>query len=130
MKEAIRLAIKGGFLSDLQFVRFEEHQGSLVKVHFKQVDGDGYIKWDYKPSEFLQSHYFWMDLCKAAGLNDLDEANYDREPNQRYAWRLHWHRLVDHLAEGRSVETFFNNLLTLAKSSNSHSTAGQDEVRV
>ena len=40
---------------------------------------------------------------------------FKKEPmffiKQHIAWRFHWHRFIDHLAEGKSPDDFFNQLL-------------------
>ncbi len=45
---------------------------------------------------------FWKALGKA-----YDWPEYTSRP----AWKLHWHRFIDHLAEGGSIEDFFKSLV-------------------
>jgi hypothetical protein len=49
-------------------------------------------------SEHLQDPDFWKALSTARKWED---------PN---AWRFHWHRFIDHLAEGKDAESFFATL--------------------
>jgi hypothetical protein len=51
------------------------------------------------PLRALSEHFhdpdFWKALGKARDWQDAD------------AWRWHWHRFIDHLAEEKDVESFF-----------------------
>jgi hypothetical protein len=38
---------------------------------------------------------FWKALAKARKWEDAN------------AWRFHWHRFIDHLADGKDAESFF-----------------------
>jgi hypothetical protein len=49
-------------------------------------------------SEHLQDPDFWKALSTARKLEDTN------------AWRFHWHRLIDHLADGKDAESFFASL--------------------
>jgi hypothetical protein len=44
-------------------------------------------------SEHLQDPDFWKAL--STSRNDVN------------AWRFHWHRFIDHLADGKDAESFF-----------------------
>ena len=44
---------------------------------------------------------FWQALGKAMGWGGED---WDG------GWRKHWHRFIDHLAEGKDAESFFKDL--------------------
>ena len=46
-------------------------------------------------SEHLHDPDFWKALAKARKWEDAN------------AWRFHWHRFIDHLADGKDVESFF-----------------------
>lgn len=48
---------------------------------------------------------FWQFLYKQDRSIDIDGNDTMQE-----AWLYHWHRLIDHLAEGNSIESFFNGL--------------------
>jgi hypothetical protein len=45
--------------------------------------------------EHLHDPDFWKALATARKWEDVN------------AWRFHWHRFIDHLADGGNVETFF-----------------------
>ena len=66
---------------------------------------------------------FWQALGKSmgwTGKENCSECGYiweescwcDREYTHSVArWRHYWHRLIDHLAEGKSAESFFEEIL-------------------
>jgi hypothetical protein len=49
-------------------------------------------------SEHLQAPDFWKALATARKWEDIN------------AWRFHWHRFIDHLADGKDAESFFASL--------------------
>jgi hypothetical protein len=49
-------------------------------------------------SEHLQDPDFWKALATARKWEDIN------------AWRFHWHRFIDHLADGKDAENFFASL--------------------
>jgi hypothetical protein len=48
--------------------------------------------------EHLHDPDFWKALATARKWTDVN------------AWRFHWHRFIDHLADGGDVESFFGAL--------------------
>src|SRR6266446_10494025 len=46
-------------------------------------------------SEHLHDPDFWKALATARKWGDAN------------AWRFHWHRFIDHLADGKDAESFF-----------------------
>jgi hypothetical protein len=50
----------------------------------------------------LSEHFHDPDFWKALAL-----ARKWEDPN---AWRFHWHRFIDHLADGKDAESFFATL--------------------
>lgn len=50
---------------------------------------------------------FWKALGKAMWWGD---GRFKVSDWQTHGWLFHWHRLIDHLAEGKSVESFFEQL--------------------
>jgi hypothetical protein len=49
-------------------------------------------------SEHLQDPDFWKALATARNWEDTN------------AWRFHWHRFIDHLADGKDADSFFASL--------------------
>jgi len=103
MEQAIRKAIEGGY--DKRSLDAWQ-SGGLEQI------GCGLIVLD--PS-------FWQCLGKALGWSKscwhLAEDGHVpfRHPaacgNGMHSWQLHWHRFIDHLAEGKDAESFFAELL-------------------
>jgi hypothetical protein len=55
--------------------------------------------------------FFWQALGKARGWGELKLPN--RSPigqHEEGRWFFHWHRFIDHLAEGKDAESFFESL--------------------
>jgi hypothetical protein len=55
----------------------------------------------------LLDPHFWQALGKARGWKGSAGSFYGMNME---SWKLHWHRFVDHLAEGKDVESFFSSL--------------------
>ncbi len=47
---------------------------------------------------------FWQSFSKTIGLVDKCEA--EQSP-RRHMWKYYWHSFIDHLAEGKTLESFF-----------------------
>lgn len=69
--------------------------------------------------EALLDPLFWQSLGKAMGwgtgcnICSGDECINPKEhltKNHKYPWQIEWHRFIDHLAEGKSIELFFAEL--------------------
>lgn len=126
MERAIKKAIEGGYLYKGDKLLLDENVG-----HWFVSDGDGgYLI----PSEkiFLLDPAFWQALGKSLGWWKIDEFGYEVKPllnsreykagntiwsvehveNMPFSWVTHWHRFIDHLAEGKSVDEFFDKLLS------------------
>jgi len=65
------------------------------------------------PNIFLDSE-FWQFLGKALGWKDKDEdITIEMEMVHGMVmprWKVYWHRFIDHLAEGKTPESFFHSL--------------------
>lgn len=88
----------------------------------KSIEG-GY-KWNGGPRECSWGHYdhafldplFWQSLGKALGWAEEVkvihshpvESDIVREKTE--GWKWEWHRFIDHLAEGKDAESFFESL--------------------
>lgn len=53
---------------------------------------------------------FWQALGKARGWADDDELMLLSHEESSHFWKYEWHRLIDHLAEGKDAESFFADL--------------------
>lgn len=66
---------------------------------------------------------FWQALEKGLGQEDKCEdcieepihkwcaSGSHEEKSHRRVWKYQWHRFIDHLAEGKDIESFFTNLI-------------------
>lgn len=101
LEQALRDAVeKGGYkLIDLD--------GDPIEVE----DLDLAQEWRIIPSDAS----FWQALGKARGWEKLTKIGNGKGPFKNFehmmeTWLLHWHRLIDTLASGGSVEDFFSKL--------------------
>ena len=97
MEEAIKRAIEGGYDSRV----------------FINEDG-GHIVYKFQ-SEILLDPLFWQALGKAELKNWGEITFIDRNrgnENSMTTWLYHWHRFLDALAEGKTPDDFFKDLLS------------------
>ena len=88
---------------------------TIQEVITKAIEGG----WNYKHAYFYCSlenectdhafndPLFWQALGKKLGWRNSDQT-YVQPPDTN--WRIHWHRLIDHLASNRTIESFFRDL--------------------
>lgn len=117
MKNAIELAIKGGFRpQDYGFTDgSQELYGNQFEiegeneVHIFTVSGREF--WIHT-TQITSDPLFWQALGKAMGKED-DYAHYVFEDEDMLMdwWRANWHNFIDHLAEGKDADSFFEDLL-------------------
>lgn len=95
METAIKKAIEGGWKYDIRIGELAE--GVPCEV-FE-------IAWC--------NPLFWKALGKACGWDTCPcksgpdgECSFNGEP-----WTGYWHRFIDHVAEGKDADSYFNNLL-------------------
>lgn len=65
-------------------------------------------------TEIFLDPLFWQAFGKASGWGRwLGTGYYDRDEIEieEPAWKVQWHRLIDHLAEGKDAESFFATLV-------------------
>lgn len=92
IEESIYKAIEGGYDGEYLFQR-EEQWGDL---------------WDIQTRSFLFDPLFWEALGKAEGWDKIDalDADIKTEP----CWKMYWHRLIDVLSAGKTIDQFFDEL--------------------
>lgn len=81
MEQAIKKAIEGGY-----------PRGRIGSASFFCMDKD-----------------FWQALGKAEGWDKKMETK--ERSIYTNAWKDEWHNFIDHIAEGKSIDSFFNELL-------------------
>lgn len=113
MDKAINRAIEGGWKG---YIHFTAHREETLE-RWLAMDLDN----DFK--EIVLDPLFWQALGKAEGwgtftgrdrIDFIDDDNfkhYHHECKGRM-WHYYWTCFIDHLAEQRPVDAFFNNLLS------------------
>ena len=70
-------------------------------------------------ADCLIDHSFWQSLGKALGWKPRARDEVQNMPSYEweyqgavamYSWEYYWHRLIDHLADGKTIETYFESL--------------------
>lgn len=89
IQEAIEGAVENGWVADGRYFRERTWRGHHDRT--RAILGDP---------------LFWQALGKAMGW----EVQFDEDKGFNYQWKDYWHRLIDHLAEGKSIELFFAEL--------------------
>lgn len=103
MKEAIQKAIEGGW-KPTGYGKFSDN---AISYKVQAV-----MKIKYKERIFLDP-LFWKALGKSLGWDELEDgrkwesAKFGFMPVCKYRW----HCFIDHLADGKSAESFFEELL-------------------
>lgn len=132
MNEAIKLAVeKGGYrFIDLPLRRVEPTTSAMVCLVWTgdQFSKDGEEKTLVHPEQIFMDKEFWRALGKALGwildatapkeLEDklpdslkggelIQMAGLTNQP----LWLYHWHGFIDWIAEGKSPDSFFEELI-------------------
>ena len=94
MKEIIKLAIGGGYKPRGIEIESWSSFDSMISLVPKE--------------EHWSDPKFWQALGKAMGWNKL--APYELVNKNIPEWHYHWHKFIDHLAEGGDPTSFFNQL--------------------
>lgn len=92
LTETIKKAIAGGW-------SYKKNQNTFINFESDVVQNYEKI--------FLDP-LFWSALGKAMGWNDY--YHVDGLHVSRVEWRYRWHRFIDTLASGKSIEDFFKEL--------------------
>ncbi len=87
IKQAIEKAIEGGYSN-------KDQEGWFIKLP------------EYAKCQIWLDLLFWQSLGKAMGWEGEDM--YLTLPMDAHV--AYWHRLIDHLAEGKTIEQFFAKL--------------------
>lgn len=101
----------------------------MEKTLKKAIEGGYNIRAEHKLmfegtiSKMLLDPLFWQALGKACGwthkmiptafveFEDGDDEDTMLDWDSTEGWKFYWHRFIDHLAEGKDVESFFNDLI-------------------
>jgi hypothetical protein len=105
MNKAILLAIKGGLKEGegWKFMRANSYWAIWL-------NGNG-DETNIAIEKYLLSPEFWQALGKACGWPQDDSHDVIFEVWKKERWLGRWHAFIDHLAEGKSPDSFFESLL-------------------
>lgn len=108
MEQAIKKAIEGGWKHGIPPAKYTDKY-----AFWGYPEENSAVNFMLYYSEICDDPFFWESLSKAIG----DTKGYDLEPlrhngSNYISWLAHWHRFIDHLAEGKDADSFFTNLLT------------------
>lgn len=101
MEKAIKRALEGGWSARYthSFYQFNDPQTKNRKVPITSI---------------LLDKLFWQALGKVEGWDEgcvNDEEYKLTKYSQVWMWKHKWHQLIDHIAEGKDIDSFFNGLL-------------------
>lgn len=109
METAIRKAIEGGYKDNLSSlpIRFEK-----TYVFWGEANSESEVAMMYF-CDILLDPLFWQALGKAEGWNSyiLDEKDEGKivPPNE---WKIKQFEFIDHIQQGKDIDSFFKDLLT------------------
>lgn len=101
MEKAIKRAIEGGWRDDLVQAHADLHCDGNSECVSKDFYNCDVI--DNNRKNFLLDPLFWQALGRAEGWED----NGYEKPD----WIYNWHQFIDHIAEGKDIDSYFNNLM-------------------
>lgn len=126
IQQAIEKAIEGGYMKAKDYFGYipsvvkEVHYNKPEKLHqghnfFERTSGSFHFgsakKYSFSISvnEIFLDPLFWKSLGKAMEWenNVYVEGKGIRDVKE---WKQQWHRFIDHLAEGKDAESFFESL--------------------
>lgn len=104
LDQAIRDAVEGGYVPKY-----------VTDDFFFTFGKDGSIGQNRRElSGIFLDPAFWQALGKARGWG-FDDAFHDQGMlEQQYGteWKYRWHRFIDHLSQGKDIESFFASIST------------------
>lgn len=116
MQAAIQNAIEGGWRKETVEIMPEFYLHHKTICFHERNDGSKAARLNVPISAALLDPLFWQCLGKAMGW----EPNISKEEIERMhiaqlgvtpRWPIYWHNFISHLAEGRSADEFFNELI-------------------
>jgi len=110
MEQAIKKALDEGYAPQGYCAWLEKYKDSGSYSEIENLNL-------YSISTFVLDPLFWQALGKAEGWKGKYEYTYHDSfgtgtPFEYPAWLRYWHSFIDHLADGKDIDSFFNNLLT------------------
>jgi len=109
MEEAIRRAIEGGFI-------YGHKHGEYTNAYLVKVFLEAKEKVLLNPLfwQALQKTEDWdKSICRRCGRESMDclKHNDDCVGEDMMGYLHYWHRFIDHIAEKKTVDSFFDGIL-------------------
>lgn len=118
IKEAIEKAIAGGWRNplwpNLDFTIGKEMKGTLPnELGVLAMWNTNRSSFHISLVEAVLDPTFWQALGKSEGWNTLTETgdySYQQEPRLQETWLYHMHHMIDHIADGGTINSFIETL--------------------
>ncbi len=122
MEKAIKIAIENGYMDEewykkngsgywIVFSRKENLLEPLRSVtEYGSHGATQHTGWFYD-GDVLLDPLFWQALGRGLNMGYVRIKDEDGFLNPREEWKLTWHRFIDNLAQGGSIDEFFNDLI-------------------
>ncbi len=98
MEEAIKRAIEAGWKKDYEY--FNNRLADMNKKYWQEDKN--------RQREAVLDPEFWRCLGKAEGWG---QESYFEDQWDEEAWKKQMHSFIDHIAEEKSIDSFFKSLL-------------------
>ena len=109
---AIKKAIEGGYKEPRKFTEWNIDKHKVKKMMLG--DWSTSNGWSISIANILLDPDFWEALGKSMGWGYEEFGcgckDFRRMKGQRKVWFGNWHRLIDHLASGKSIKSYFEEL--------------------
>lgn len=113
LHEVIQKAIESGYIPKYDFDIEIPNQVIITDDGSICLTGEGgKILGVYDIEKIILDSLFWQALGEEMEWDKEITAyiTFDKGKENNESWRLHWHQLIDHLAEDKSIEDYFKNL--------------------
>ncbi len=110
MEQAIKIAIENGWKPFTGYLRKKFELESDCAIFYDKVN----VRRFYF-SDMVLDPLFWQALGKGLGWEETNNCwgcGYDEGATERTpGWKIKMHRFIDHLVEGKGIESFFTELI-------------------
>lgn len=116
MKDALNKAVEGGYKNEKSQCRrcgLRRREANGLMLGCRNEKGTPHKSHLFRrptnrPEVYLLDPLFWQALGEQQRwVSNINPPSQPKEPE----WLCNWHRFIDHLAEGKDAEEFFNQLL-------------------
>lgn len=105
IQEAIKKAVEGGWENTLPKITPHNPENDAGKASVLNA----LLRKQYLPMALLDP-LFWQALGRAMGWDSATLTHFGNGYQHYSTWQSKWHKLIDHLADGGSIESFFETL--------------------